>query len=109
MALVGRGLKAKSSPQLCDCNRGAEGSSLFGVLARSNAEVVNHHPHRPRGIQFPCDRPPSEYHQLLANTANVCFGGKAVTHMFSRGKRNLNGSAVLVKLWRTRWVNLKQF
>ena len=24
------------------------------------------------------------------------FGGKAVTHMFSRGKRNLNGSAVLV-------------
>ena len=71
------GVQSKSSPQLCDCNRGAEGSSLFGVLARSNAEVANHHPHRPRGIQFPCDRPPSEYHQLLANTALVRFRGKA--------------------------------
>ena len=30
------------------------------------------------------------------NAFSVAFGGKAVTHMFSRGKRNLNGSAVLV-------------
>jgi hypothetical protein len=54
----------------------------------------------------PARRKPSSFGSSLNRFANKCpLSGAKRTHMFSRGKRNLNCGAVLVELRRLRWAN----